>query len=170
MKDFPIIRIDNNFVLTNPSLNHLSDLFEVYNNVNTSRQMNCVNITCIEDIKNRINTVIKGYESNKQLYWVIYSDEIAKAIGYISILFHANVWQLEYALNELFWNKGIMYSCLNMAIPFIKENSGYKIIALVNTNNDASIRILEKLQFMRTRTVANESKFPSTEFIHYYLK
>jgi len=170
MKDFPIIKIDDNLELTFPSSEFVSDLFEIYHNITTSRFMNCDNEISYDEVAKRIELIKKNYDTNKQLYWVIYSNEFSKAIGYITIFFHSNFWQLEYALNETFWNKGIMCNCLKKAILFIKENTDFNILAVVNTDNFASIKILEKLEFVMTGVGKNESKVPSTEFVNFYKK
>lgn len=170
MKDFPILKIDNNLKLTMPSAKFVADLLEVYQNETTLRFMNCKNDISYADVEKRIELLKKNYENSKQLYWVIYSSEFSKAIGYITIFFHSNFWQLEYALNENFWNQGIMYRCLKKSIRFIKENTDFNILAVVNTDNHASIKILEKLKFVMTGEGKNKSDFPSTEFVYFFKK
>lgn len=72
-----------------------------------------------------------------------------KEVGYIQILSYSNSHpQVEYDLDEEYWNKGIMTRELGQYLETIKNY--YKVItAVVEEDNLASIRVLVKNDFIQ---------------------
>ena len=81
-----------------------------------------------------------------------------KEVGYIQILSYSNSHpQVEYDLDEEYWNKGIMTRELKNYLEDIKKD--YKVItAVVKDDNLASIRVLIKNGFIQIPSVKSGYK------------
>ena len=76
-----------------------------------------------------------------------------KEIGYIQLVEHA-IAQIEYYLDEEYCNKGIMTRELKIYLDEIKDDFP-KVIALVEKENIASQKVLEKCEFILMTTSGN---------------
>lgn len=76
-----------------------------------------------------------------------------KEIGYIQLVEH-DITQIEYYLDEEHCNKGIMTRELKIYLNEIRDNFP-KIIALVEKDNIASQKVLEKCEFILMTTSGN---------------
>lgn len=74
-------------------------------------------------------------------------------VGYIQLVEHS-IAQIEYYLDEEYCNKGIMTRELKKYLNDIKD-SFPKIIALVEKENIASQKVLEKCEFILMTTSGN---------------
>ena len=81
-----------------------------------------------------------------------------KEVGYIQILSYNNSHpQIEYDLNEKYWNKGIMTRELRQYLEAIKND--YKVVvAVVKEDNASSIRVLIKNGFIQIPSVKSGYK------------
>lgn len=105
----------------------------------------------IEEARGMIEKIRKGFENNEGITWAICFE--GKMIG------HAGIWRIDkehhrgevgYTLNPTFWNRGLMYEVMNEIIDFgFSELNLHSLEANVNPNNQASIALLEKLNFTR---------------------
>lgn len=76
-----------------------------------------------------------------------------REVGYIQLVEHS-IAQIEYYLDEEHCNKGIMTRELRKYLDEVRDNFP-KIIALVEKENIASQRVLEKCEFILMTTSGN---------------
>ena len=104
--------------------------------------------------------VTLGYQQQIRYTHFITLKEINKIIGEIIILSPKsveqsynikNIWFLEFYLNKLLWNYGIMTDIITQIVSRMKNQSIVGIGALVDRQNIQSIRVLEKSGFKRDR-------------------
>jgi RimJ/RimL family protein N-acetyltransferase len=74
-----------------------------------------------------------------------------KEIGRVNLVCNGQYPQIEYDLNEEYWNQGIMTKAVKEYLQIIK-NKFPKIIALVKDKNHASQKVLEKNGFVKVTT------------------
>lgn len=93
--------------------------------------------------------------------WMIEDRETNEQIGWCGLKFHpeTNEYDLGYRLKKQFWNRGIASRTSLMAIDF--ASYGLRIgnlYAIAMKENSASIRVLEKTGFIKTREEAKQGE------------
>ena len=166
--EFPCIIVDDRLHLEECEDKHVADLFEIYSNKSIVSYLNGKPEEKIDATKERVSQLQKKFVNGEQIYWVISDTSIDKAIGYITLLFFGESWQLEYALNEMYWNKHIMSKCLLSALKYFRSNTSEFIYATVNDNNPKSVKILRNLGFEFVKNIPNHSKHPTSPFEDLY--
>lgn len=133
------------------------ELFEILSDAETTKFIPEKRVTTIKDVSDRIFGIVLGYETQMTYSHFITYIPQNKIIGVVQIdspevnktayeLPEYN-WSIEYYLNKYFWNRGIMFSVLNVIVSELHRQGVNKLFAVCNRDNTASIKILKKLGF-----------------------
>ena len=108
-----------------------------------------------------INFILQGIQKNKWLYWTIELQMTQEAIGTICLWnFETNQADIGYELLPNFQKKGIMSEALQAILDFGLKTLGLEIIqAYTHRNNQASLSLLRKKQFMITNKNPEEDNY-----------
>jgi ribosomal-protein-alanine N-acetyltransferase len=130
----------------------LQDFFNLRANEEVNRYIDRP-IEKIERTEDILRKIILNVESNQSIMWVIALKDDPKLIGTIGF------WRIEpenhraetgYNLMPQFWNKGLVSEAMQVVLDYgFDVMNLHSVVAHVNPNNAASIRLLEKFGFVR---------------------
>src|SRR3989339_339664 len=143
-----------NIILRLPNLSDVKDLLEIYSDRET---MELYGSNVNNDYILLQNTILDfnyKFTQYEKIYCVIESKEDLKVIGFILINYLEYEWQLEFAINKNYRNKGYASQAIDLLLNFCKENGLNKILAKAQVHNSNSIVILKKFGF-----IPRENKF-----------
>ena len=105
----------------------------------------------IDDASTFILTINKNIQKNESIYWAITWNDTEKLIGTICLFNFSDdnlKAEIGYELLPGFWGKGIMQESISKVIDFGVQQIGLNSIeAYTHSENQSSIRLLEKLNF-----------------------
>ena len=119
-------------------------------------------LTDIKQVEDLIRWFENEYQKKHAIFWGICLKNQSEVIGFCK--FEVEVPQVRadigYDLRSDYWNKGIMTETLNAVIEYTLNNIGVnRIEAAVSTENKGSIRVLEKLGFVKEGILRERSYF-----------
>jgi RimJ/RimL family protein N-acetyltransferase len=103
-----------------------------------------------------VNGPVKSYEKNGFGLWLVVLKETGEAIGMCGLIKrdHLEDVDIGYALLPAFWSRGYAVEAARATKNYAKEAVGLKrIVAIVDPNNEGSIRVLEKIGLRYERTI-----------------
>lgn len=115
------------------------------------------NVRTLDDARNYIlNSPVASYEKFGFGLYLVEEKESNKPIGMCGLLKRDILENpdIGYALIPEFWSKGYALEAARAVIGFEREKHGLnRILAVVNPDNQSSIRLLEKLDFRFERMI-----------------
>jgi RimJ/RimL family protein N-acetyltransferase len=116
--------------------------------------------TNLDEGYKKLSGCIASFLEKKALTYIIKADGVGP-IGFIHVYTKDNStdikdWLIEYYLNKSFWGQGIMTVAVQTVLAFLQENEVSSISAIVDADNYASKRILDKFGF--TYSMKNSMK------------
>jgi len=128
-------------------------LFEMHTNPLMNRYTDRAKLQTMEEAVAKMKLILDNVAKRDTLAWAIELKETKKQIGDISFWrFEKEHYRAEigYALLPDYWDKGYMREAARCAIDYgFSICNIHSIEANVNPNNAASIKLLEKLNFVR---------------------
>ena len=138
----------------------VNDLFEIFSDSETLTYNKEKIVTDKKTVAMQLLGVSMGYEQQLRYTHFLTLKEYDKVIGEILILSPKSVepsynikdtWIIEYFLNKQLWNNGIMTGVIQVIIEQMQEQDINKIGVLVDRDNLSSIRVLQKVGFIRIK-------------------
>lgn len=145
----PII-ISDNYKLRRIGKNDQKDMFEIYSNEKISKYVSNKVHTSIKDTEEFIDLIDERIKAGTNVYLGICDISSDKLIGIIRFLRKEDpeILTIGYALNEIYWGKGIVPGALIKLIELIKVDGEFLgLRATVRPENIKSKRCLQKLGF-----------------------
>ena len=149
--NFPILHIDNNYLLRNISLTDAEEFFKYFSHPKVS----CHILSTIP--KNKLEAVaelnywLNLFLQQTGIYWAIVRHDNNKIIGTIGLHEwnkHNNRGEISYDLNHQYWGKNIMSKALHQCLKYLfLELRINRIQAVTVKENLNSIKFLEKNHF-----------------------
>jgi ribosomal-protein-alanine N-acetyltransferase len=149
---FPVLETER-LRLRELTMDDVPVLFEMRTNELTTRFTDRSKMKTMEEAVEKMKTILALVEKRDGIAWAIEMKESGKQIGDISF------WRIDkehyraeigYALLPDYWEKGYMTEAARCAIDYgFSMLNFHSIEANVNPNNIASIRLLEKMKFVR---------------------
>jgi len=160
---FPTIHLDETYILREHTMQDAVDFLNYFSRPNAHK----FNIASqapqtIEESTAEIKYCHDLFYQKKGIYWSIAKISNQQMIGAIGIHTRAPRChgEIHYDLDEDYWNKGIMTRALQKTLHHcFFEKKLESIEARTLKGNVASIKVLEKLNFHYTRTIANYPSF-----------
>lgn len=113
----------------------------------------------IEDGIEMQNKIDADYQNGSSIHWGIadrQTNEILGTVGYYRGLDNG-IGELGCVLKAEFRGQGFMTKAMKLAIEFGLTNIGLaKIIAITTKQNDSAIKLLERLNFVKTATLQED--------------
>ena len=126
----------------------------------------------VPEVTKRFPVMWRGdYDKRRAKFWIQERDsesktllavekETKKPLGYINFFregdsSHGTYLRLGYLVSKAMWNNGLATELVEGFIHWCKENSVSTVLAKVDPDNIASIRVLEKNDFLTKRTDTN---------------
>jgi ribosomal-protein-alanine N-acetyltransferase len=143
-------------------------LFEMRTNPLMNRYTDRAKLQTMEEAVDKMKLILDNVEKRDSLAWAIELKESKKQIGDISFWrFEKEHYRAEigYSLLPEYWDKGYMREAARCAIDYgFSICNIHSIEANVNPNNAASIKLLEKMNFVR-EAYYKENYFHNGKFL-----
>ena len=140
-------------------LGDIRDIYEIYKDKEVCKYSDIAAYTSISDAFVYYKNNIKNYFNNKCHSFVVEDTALNKVIGTITITqasYNYKILQIGYSFNKSFHKKGYATKALTAFLDFCFNTLNTKRVeALVVPQNEASIRLLERLGFTNEATLKN---------------
>ncbi len=113
----------------------------------------------LEQRYQKLETRLSPDGTEAWLNWAVYIKEYEAYAGYIEATVLPEVAKIAYVLAPKYWKQGYAYEACKYLISILWRYDITEIIAEVYTRNLASIRLLERLGFIRVETRNNADFF-----------
>lgn len=172
---FPVLTTER-LILREISAEDVNEIFALRSDDRVNKFLDRAKANSLDDARQFISKICDGVHNNKILYWGITFKNDNKIIGAIliwSILKESSSAEIGYELLPDFQGKGIMQEAIQAVINFGFETIHLKKIeAYLRTDNQGSVKLLEKNNFKRNSPVKNNAdvKAEDTSLITYTLR
>ena len=151
-KDFPVLE-SQRLKLRALRMDDVPVLYEMRTNPLMNRYTDRSRLQTMEEAEEKMKTILEMVEKREGIAWAIELKESKVQIGDISfwrIIKEHYRAEIGYALLPDYWDKGYMREAARCAIDYgFSMLNFHSIEANVNPNNAASIKLLEKMNFVR---------------------
>ena len=156
---FPLLTTDR-LILRKLEMDDAGELLKLRSDESVNKYLERPKSTTINEVIEFINKIETGISKNESFYWAISLKNESKLIGTICL------WNLDkensraevgYELLPAYQGKGLMQEALSKIIEYAFQTLGFKTItAYPDSANERSVRILEKNNFRRDKTLEDE--------------
>jgi ribosomal-protein-alanine N-acetyltransferase len=141
------------FVLRQAQATDSQDLYELYADESVVEYMPLTPFTSVEEALDEMKWYERIFAEQSGLRWMIEDRASSKVIGTCGFLGYEQEHhraELGYDLSPAYWGKGIMKEVASLIIQFgFEQMQLNKIEAKIDPNNQASLRLMEKLAFVQ---------------------
>ncbi|MEO2211446.1 GNAT family protein [Paenibacillus amylolyticus] len=164
---FPLIQTER-FILRSAEARDSQELLELYSDEAVVQYMPFTPFESVEDAQGEMNWYAKIFKEHTGLRWMIEDRETGKVIGTCGFLNYEDIHnraEIGYDLRSSFWGRGVMTEVARAVLHFGFTNMQLnKIEAKVEPENEASIRLLHKLDFQQ-EGVLRQHEFEKGRYI-----
>ncbi|MFD1992149.1 GNAT family N-acetyltransferase [Paenibacillus nicotianae] len=141
------------FVLRQAQHADADDLYQLYADQAVVQYMSFIPFTSVDEALDEMKWYKRIFAEQSGLRWMIEDRETSKVIGTCGFLAYEQEHhrtELGYDLSSAYWGKGIMKEVASCIIQFgFEQMKLNKIEAKIEPDNQASIRLVEKLGFVQ---------------------
>lgn len=146
---------NNDIIIREFNKGDASDFFELMKNPNVCKYLVALPLTTMDEAKGMIDKIIDEYKNGYINKLAIVEKNSNKVIGYIGLskfgLTDKNC-EIVYALNELYWGKGIMVKAVKLFVKYLIEQENKNLIIGTHiAENINSGKVLLKSGFIRNK-------------------
>ena len=155
---FPVLAIDNEYVLREQSLNDTSAFFDYYADPAVSRYILASTPQNLTDAMNEIHYCRSLFYQKSGIYWAICQKTDNRMIGAVGIYINSqhNRGEICYDLHKDYWRRGIMSRAIKKVMDFAFEHIKLdRLEAVTVKENVPSMTILDKIGYIREGTLHN---------------
>lgn len=153
---FPVLSTKR-LLLREFNLSDVPAVFDIFSRSDVNEWTETDPMTCIEEAEDRVKRRMGLFYDKMGFRWAVtLREEPAKVIGscgFFSLRRGTQTVECGYDLHANFWNRGLISEALRTMVDFAFGPQDlfpvHRIEALVIPGNLASIRVLEKLRFVR---------------------
>ena len=137
----------------------IKDIYEIYKDKEVCKYSDITPYTSISDAFIYYKNNIKNYFNNKCYSFVVEDVTLKKVVGTITITqasYNYKILQIGYSFNKSFHKKGYATKALTAFLDFCFNTlKAKRVEALVIPENEASIKLLQRLGFTNEATLKN---------------
>jgi len=116
----------------------------------------------LNDAQAAVKRFLKGWESGTQFCWLIFVRDTGELAGSISARKDENGVNLGYLLARAHWGRGFMAEAVAVVVAWaFSDPSVFRVWAVCDVENRASVRVLEKTGFRREGVLEKWSLHPN---------
>ncbi len=152
---FPVLETER-LILRQMHEKDAPQVFDFNSNLETLRYVPRDPFTKIEQGLKKTNDLINGFKEKKALWWTfilktdINNDKLIGYGGLFDINVEATKAELGYGLLQPYWGQGIISEAVKKIVEYgFYEMKLHRIYALIDPANTASIKIVEKQNFIQ---------------------
>lgn len=151
--EFPVLHTERLVLRKIDNQKDVADFFVIRSNEESMTHIPRPVATSVQDVIDLINLGNEQYEKSEMMSLAITlkdTDKFIGAIGFYRINWDAHRTEIGYILNSDYTGKGYMHEACEALIKFAFEDVGFHSLeAVINADNYASIKVVEKLGFIR---------------------
>jgi|SRR6185436_18186841 len=129
------------------------DIFELRTNEKVLRYSDRAPMKNMQEAMDMVKKISDSFENNEAIAWAMKLKETGKTVGHITfwrIIKEHHRAEIGYAMFPEYWGKGFMTEAIQRVIDYgFSEIKFHSIEANVNPNNQPSIKLLERVGFIR---------------------
>jgi RimJ/RimL family protein N-acetyltransferase len=150
----PEVLTTERLVLRRPSLSDAADIYEYAHDPEVTRHMDWRTHTDLREAVDFLEACAPRWESGQEFCWVITVKPEDRAVGAIACRVRGHAVDFGYALNRKSWGQGYATEPARAMVAWAMSLPGvYRVWATCDTENLASVRVLEKLGLSREGTL-----------------
>ena len=165
---FPIL-ITEQLKLRCLAITDEQEIFALRTDPEINKYLNRPSSHSLDDARNFINKVNENIDKNDSLYWAITltgSDILIGTICLFGFIYESAECEIGYELSPSFQGRGIMTEAAEKVVDYAFHTlKVQKMEACLHRDNQPSIKLLEKLEFIRSKSY--EELNP--DLVKYYL-
>jgi len=150
---FPVIEIDQYYILREITSNDVNDFFLYYSDPQNCKYVFSSIPKNLEEAKYELQYWINVKNNNDGIYFAIANKDDNKLIGTIGLTSYNNYHnraEISYDIAKIFWNKGITTKAIAKVVYYgFKQMRLNRIEAQCSVDNPASHKVLEKNGFKK---------------------
>ena len=148
--------------LRRPRPSDASAIFEYGSDPEVARYADWPIRTTIEPLIEFLRDRAARWEAGEEFHWIITLPSEDRAIGGISCRVEKHSAEVGFLLNRAYWNKGFATSAARAIVAWaLSIPSIWRVWATCDTENVASVRVLEKAGLLREGTLRRWAVRPS---------
>ena len=151
-KPYPILRTER-LILRQIKTEDIDGIFKFNSDINSLKYIARDPYEKREQAEDRVKFFDEMYKTKKAVWWTFTTKEADDLIGYGGIFEidkTNNRAEIGYGLLPEFWGNGFISEAMKAMVDFgLNKLQVHKLYAIVDPNNGASIKILEKNNFQR---------------------
>lgn len=149
---FPILETKN-LILRRIDDNDLHALFLLRSEKDNVKFLDRDPATSYDEIREMMSRLQAGIDANESISWGMYvkgESELAGNIGFWRVKPEHHRAEIGYSLRKEYWRKGLMSEAMDACLYYgFEQMKLHSVEANVNPNNVASIKLLEKFNFIK---------------------
>lgn len=157
---FPVLTTER-LTLRQLLIDDQQDIFALRSDSEINKYLERKPSKTIEDAINFINAVNDNIKKNNSLYWVITLTKTKTFVGTICLFDFSdetNSCEIGYELMIAFQGQGIMREATEKVIDYAFQTLQFqKIVALTHKENENSIKLLSKFNFLQSKDAYEEN-------------
>ncbi len=132
------------------------------NNVNVTRYLVWQPHSSMRETREFVARCAEGWRTGAEFAWAIALRETNEFIGMAGLRMLGFKADIGYALAEKFWGRGFATEAVKAIVEWALQQPGiYRVWALVDVDNPASARVLEKVGMQREGILRRSSLHPN---------
>ena len=136
--------------LRRPALSDAEAIFEYGRDTEVTRYMDWPTHKSEQTVIEHLRSCPPRWESGEEFHWVITLRPYDRAIGGISCRIRGHSADFGYVLNRRYWRRGIATEAARAVVAWVSTlEPVYRLWATCDTENLASVRVLEKAGLTR---------------------
>lgn len=159
---FPILDMNEEYVLREQSLDDTSAFFEYYADPNVSRYILASSPKSLTEAMNELHYCRNLFYQKGGIYWTIARKSDNRMIGAVGLYIHAphNRAEICYDLHKDYWRQGIMATAIEKVMEFAFDKIDLdRIEAVTVKENIPSMAILKKMGYQYEGTLKNYRQY-----------
>lgn len=165
---FPILKVDENYVLREQSIDDAEDFFKYYcSNPAVTRYILATVAPSLKEAVSEIEYCRNLFYHKRGIYWSLCRRENNQLIGAVGLYInnHHHRAEICYDLAEDYWGKGIMSQAVSKVLDFAFTKIDLnRIEAVTMLENEASMGLLRKVGFVHEGMLHNYRYFKNKSY------
>ena len=155
-KPFPVIDLDNNYVLREQMLADTEDFFRYYTDHDVGKYILASKPVSLLEASNEVQYCRNLFYTKQGIYWTIAKKSDNRMIGaiglYINNMHHRA--EVTYDLAREYWRQGIMTKAILAVVNYaFRHMEIFRVEAVTQKDNVASVNLIKKLNFQHEGTL-----------------
>ncbi len=135
---------------------HAAALFHALCDERVGRHIGGPDVTTLEELRDRVDRLNVGPPTEGDDVWLNFAVLLEhRVIGRIEATLHSGIAEIAYVFGPAWWGHGYATEAASWLVQHLSHRGVSVVWAAVDPGNEASLRVLERLGFVRTQPPAH---------------